>query len=270
MELRCGRCVQVKPVTAFNKNGARKNRTGYDNYCRDCMREAARRREEERRGRPVPEEDRCIINGCKDRRKGHGFCNRHLKRYRAHGSPLAGREYGQTTVVPKRPSGLSLEESFRWFLPGEPPAEGVPWLWPGPVDEKGYGTIRFQGRNTFAHRISYELFVGPLPEGLVVRHKNDTPLDVNPHNLELGTLIDNVRDREERGRTWRGELPEESRAKKVRGESAGMSKLTEAHIHEIRRMATEGFSQTYIAKTFGITQSNVSAIVRRKTWAHVP
>lgn len=263
MDLRCGRCKQVKPDTAFNKNSARANRTGYDNYCRDCMQEAARRRDEARKGQPIPADKQCVINGCEDRRKGHGYCNRHLKRYRMYGNPLAGREYGQTTAAPKRPPGLSLEESFRWYLPGEPPPGKVPWLWPGPVDEKGYGTIRFQGRNTFAHRISYELFIGPIPEGMVVRHKNDTPLDVNPNNLELGTLIDNVRDRVDRHRTHTGPRSE-------KGSDTAKSSITEADIPVIRQAYESGEKQKDLADRYGISQSAVSHIVRRKNWTHVP
>lgn len=234
------------------------------------MSQLDRERRQARKNEVVPPESQCSIPGCTARRKGHGYCNRHLKRFREHGNPLAGRTYGKTTAAPKRPAGLVLEESFRWFMPGDPPAAGVAWLWTGPVDEKGYGTFRFEGHNTFAHRVSYEIFVGPIPDGLVIRHKNDTPLDVNPHNLEVGTLIDNVRDREERGRTYSGSFSEERMEQVVRGSKSGMAKLTEEHIPLIRDAYRCGESQASIAKTFGISQVAVSMIIRRKSWSHVP
>lgn len=266
--LHCPRCQDDKPVGEFNRNAARTN--GFDNYCRACMREAERRRRESRKNQVVPPESRCAIDGCEDRRKGHGYCNRHLKRFRQYGNPLAGRKYERKTGKRRRPDGQTLIEAFRWFMPGNPPAEGIPWLWTGPVDGKGYGLVRHGGRNIFAHRISYELFVGPIPDGLIIRHKNDTPLDVNPHNLEVGTLVDNVRDRVERGRSARGALSPEAFANKPRGAASGMSKLTDQKVQEIRRMYADGFSQAHIGKQFGISQVNVSCIVRRKTWAHVP
>lgn len=274
MELRCSRCEQVKPATAFNKNAARRN--GYDNNCRDCMRGAEQRRREARKGEVVPVPNQCMIKGCEDRRKGHGFCNRHLKAYRMHGNPLASRNYGSTSKASKRPAGLSLEESFRWFLPGDPPPEGVLWLWPGSVDGKGYGTLSSEGRNKLAHRLSYELFVGPIPEGMIVRHKNDTPLDVNPHNLELGTLIDNVQDRMERGRSHYGPRPKSAtrsaamRDRAARGERHARARFTEADIVAMRDAYAAGETQSSIAARYATSTAAISMIVRRKTWKHVP
>lgn len=78
------------------------------------------------------------------------------------------------------------------------------WPWQGAVNGNGYGNFRMPefGRHNFsAHRVAYRLVKGDWPdEGLVVRHKCDNPICVNPYHLEHGTVADNMRDMVERGR----------------------------------------------------------------------
>ena len=74
------------------------------------------------------------------------------------------------------------------------------WLWVGAVKANGYGNFFLDGRFTQAHRASYVVFVGPIPTGLVVRHKCDNVACVNPQHLELGTQAQNVRDAIDRNR----------------------------------------------------------------------
>lgn len=258
----CPKCAQNKVLDEFNKNKARYS--GRDSYCRLCMREIGRTRDRARVLDSVPPERQCMVEGCTTRRKGHGYCNRHLKRFRQHGTTELAKVDKRSVAAKRRPNGQTLEEAFRWFMPGEPPAKDVPWMWSGPVDGKGYGIIRFQGRNVLAHRIAYELFVGPIAEGLVIRHKDDTPLNVNPHNLEPGTLADNVRDRVERGRTHRGPRNPAHGSKHVR------AALTEEDIVAIRSASATGVKQWELAVRYGVGQPAISAIVNRKVWAHVP
>jgi len=76
------------------------------------------------------------------------------------------------------------------------------WLWRG-AKSRGYG-IMSASRTTLspwkAHRIAYELFIGPIGAGLVVRHQCDRPDCVNPTHLILGTQSENMQDASERGR----------------------------------------------------------------------
>ena len=51
-----------------------------------------------------------------------------------------------------------------------------------------------------AHRVSYEMANGPIPDGLIIRHKCDNPNCVNPKHLESGTQKDNMLDASFRGR----------------------------------------------------------------------
>lgn len=64
----------------------------------------------------------------------------------------------------------------------------------------GYGTFYFQGRLVLAHRISWVLTNGEIPNGLCVLHRCDNPPCVNPSHLFLGTKSDNTLDASAKGR----------------------------------------------------------------------
>lgn len=74
------------------------------------------------------------------------------------------------------------------------------WLWRGASVPRGYGVIYFNGRQTYTHRVSYELHVGPIPDGLFVLHRCDVPACVNPDHLFIGSAADNVADMMAKGR----------------------------------------------------------------------
>lgn len=79
------------------------------------------------------------------------------------------------------------------------------WEWRGYRTIKGYGSI---GAGEFAHRVAYELLVGPIPPKLYVLHHCDNPPCVNPSHLFLGTIADNNRDMVEKGRGfWQENAP---------------------------------------------------------------
>lgn len=74
------------------------------------------------------------------------------------------------------------------------------WLWLRTTNEQGYGRLYVNGVRVYAHRLAYELSKGSIAEGLVVRHKCDTPSCCNPEHLVLGTRAQNANDRDRRGR----------------------------------------------------------------------
>ena len=73
------------------------------------------------------------------------------------------------------------------------------WLWTEGRGNEGYGRLRWRGESQYAHRAAWEITHGPIPSGAQVLHRCDVPLCVNPTHLYLGTIADNMADRENRG-----------------------------------------------------------------------
>lgn len=107
------------------------------------------------------------------------------------------------------------------------------------------------GRRSIA-KVMYERKFGEVQKGLLMRHKCDNPMCINPDHLETGTTSDNMFDRDVRGRT-------------AKAEDAGQAKLTWEQIRSIRAMKGKA-SQRKIAKMFDISQPNVHAIFVGKSW----
>lgn len=150
------------------------------------------------------------------------------------------------------------------------------WLWTAGVFRAGYGHFSGPGgQDIKAHRFSWELHRGPIPNGLWVLHNcpdGDNPRCVNPDHLWLGTNTENTADREAKGRTATGDRsgsrlhPE----RLPRGSDVAISRLTEVQVLEIRRRyAAGGVSQTALAEQFSVTQTAISLVIRRRTWRHV-
>ncbi len=129
------------------------------------------------------------------------------------------------------------------------------WLWTGSRNEHGYGKMKVGYKNyQRAHRVAWDLLVGPIPAGLFLLHSCDTPACVNPKHLFLGTQADNMQDATNKNRC-------------PKGERASWSKLTETQVVAIR---SDPRLQDIIAQEYGLCQQSVSLIKRRITWKHLP
>jgi hypothetical protein len=125
------------------------------------------------------------------------------------------------------------------------------WLWTRGCSADGYGT---GNRSQYAHRWSYELANGPIPAGMYVLHRCDTPACVNPGHLFLGTALDNMRDMIAKGR-----------ARPSTGERHGHAKLSAGQVTEMRALYPS-LSKEKLAKRFGVTATQVRNIVSGRHW----
>jgi hypothetical protein len=129
------------------------------------------------------------------------------------------------------------------------------WLWNRSLDDLGYGRISFLKNRLTAHRFSWIVHYGNIPDGMHVLHKCDVRNCVNPDHLYLGTHQQNMKDRDSRGRL-----------NHVKGEKHPHAKLNEVKAFEIRWLAANGYKQRDLAKEFGVTQRAVAQIIHHKTW----
>lgn len=126
------------------------------------------------------------------------------------------------------------------------------WTWSGSKKSKmPYGNLTFRGNGNYsAHRVSYEVYIAPIPKGMSVLHKCDNPECSNPEHLFLGTYLDNKRDQIAKGR-------------------AGVEKLNVYKVKKIKNMLIKGVLHKMISKEFGISLTTVWSIQTGRTWKDI-
>lgn len=155
--------------------------------------------------------------------------------------------------LPDRASGvLSLLARFQSKVMPEPNT-GC-WIWTACLNGNGYGSINVsKGRAALAHRVSYELHKGKIPKGLCALHTCDNTWCVNPDHLFLGTIQDNVKDRDHKNRVQHGQTHFRAKVEKI-------------HIGIIKEAVSLGFPRKEIAKYFRLSKTGLQSIITNKHW----
>lgn len=155
------------------------------------------------------------------------------------------------------------------------------WQWHGTImhprgkhGRGGYGNIYVNGGKMLAHRLSWVIANGSIPEGLWVLHTCHNRACVNPTHLYVGTAKDNTRDAIVRGTQYKHQFPKGQTHNKghtrSRGELNSQAKLTELEVREIRSLYSTGnYTQTELGRRYGVTPPQISHIVNLKTWQYL-
>ena len=130
------------------------------------------------------------------------------------------------------------------------------WEWTSQTTNGGYGKFNMRGKHILAHRYSYELHKGKIPEGLQVCHSCDNRKCVNPEHLWIGTSSDNMQDAVKKGR-----FPDQ------KGCANYASKLTQEMIVEIKILdESKKMTRRDIAKKFNVCAGTISHLLNEKTY----
>lgn len=182
----------------------------------------------------------CAVANCANQTKRGTLCHKHKMRKHRHGSV-------EKTLIPTKDMSLSERLSFHgWIV-----EDNGCWVWLGKKDRKGYGGLQVKGKKVSAHRAAYEAWVGPIHEGLLVRHKCDNPPCINPAHLELGTHKENAEDKFSRGRG-------------LVGDSHPNSKLTSEVVRQIRERHDEPVQ--LLAEQHGVSVQCIRDVLAQRTW----
>ncbi len=136
------------------------------------------------------------------------------------------------------------------------------WEWSG-HKAHGYGHFKIGSRTKKnirmikSHRFSYELNIGPIPNGKMVCHKCDNRSCVRPDHLFIGTASDNMKD-----------MIKKNRGNKAKGALAGQAKLSEGEVLKIRELYIS-FSQRDLARKYKVSKNTIAQIVNSITWKHI-
>lgn len=135
------------------------------------------------------------------------------------------------------------------------------WEWMGYVKSDGYGVFGANGSDhgrPIAHRVSWTINFGDVPQGMQVCHHCDNRRCVRPDHLFLGTAKDNMHDASSKGRM-------------ARGEKARAARMTSEQVLTIRRKhSLERMSYADLSREYEVGETTISRAARDLTWRHLP
>ena len=126
------------------------------------------------------------------------------------------------------------------------------WNWVGAISDHGYGRFSIQHKNIKAHRFSYEYYVGPLEDGLVIAHICNNRKCVNYNHLRQDTHKSNSIDMVISNNQWK-------------------QKLSVEEVIKIKKELKFYYRGQYknLADIYGVTPVNIASIKKGLTWSHV-
>jgi len=189
----------------------------------------------------------CTVPRCERKHYAKGYCELHYMRVRKYGTP----EGGPTNHAPP-------EERF-WRGVNKDGPNGC-WIYERGLRRGVYGRFQIGGKGSkhvSAHRYSYELHKGPIPEGMVIMHSCDTPRCVNPDHLRAGTHKENTADMIAKGRKV---------VVAPKGEGHLKARLTEELVLEIRSSTKTNRAW---AERLGVSITCIRKARVGETWKHI-
>lgn len=191
-----------------------------------------------------PFREGCQVEDCERRHERHGFCKLHYRRWQQHGDTIA-RKGGKPYM------GRTAEQVKARILATILITENGCWEWQqGRTQAGGYSALSWKGISP-GHRVSYTVFVGPIPPGMFVCHKCDNPPCINPEHLWADTPHENNADMTRKGRAKRAFVSH------PRGEKHHCAKLTDAEVETIRASTDRGVD---LAHRYNVSQQLISNI----------
>lgn len=187
----------------------------------------------------------CCIKGCDDEPHSGGLCINHFRLNRKYGSPVARKQ------MLWKWRQLTYEERFwSWVR-----KDANCWNWQASRDQDGYGVFSAEHDGVIykrAHRYSYALRHGSIPDDMQVLHSCDNPSCVRPDHLSLGTNAENMADKIAKGR-----------ANVRAGEAHSFAKLTREQAASILQ---EPRPYAQLAAEYGVARSTIGSIKQRVSW----
>lgn len=181
----------------------------------------------------------CAVEGCDKPHEARNLCNLHYRR-------LVTMEERGSRYAPKGAAKTFVEEVLR-----SDTDDCI--IWPFTMDKDSYGVTQWEGRQWGVHRLVCFLRHGEPPPYSMARHECRVRSCVNPNHLSWGTGKDNADDRERHGMT-------------SKGEQRPTSKLSEEAVRYIRQTDEPS---CVLAEKFGVTDTCISYVRKRKTWRHI-
>ncbi len=198
----------------------------------------------------------CSAPDCESDVYAKGFCRPHYKCFNRIGRPIPDR----VTIHG------SIEKKFAIKSKGR--NESGCWIWGGGLNKNGYGSLRDGVKMKGAHRVSWEIHFGQIPEGLSVLHKCNNPACVNPVHLKLGDHTENMDDRKNNGKPWHSDVFRRKLGNRMKGReitwgakiSEATRKLTKEQAGDVLTRIQNGERICDLANELGMHRTSISKI----------